>query len=209
MDNPQHQDKAPPMKTAEEFLKEEVKSARNGIAVFLVIAFIFCRIVQIFSRRPGTSGAVMMVGSAFSLVPFIIFYDERVQETGTPDKIGPGVFIIAFFTLLVIDYAYAFYDSRKSARIPSRALGQGRLHWIFPGVRPALVGFVSDMAFCAMLMASLEAFDCPIQYEYFRIITAWVILTHLAMAMQHWWFTGRIRQTHKRATYYHKQVRNW
>lgn len=209
MDNPQHQDKAPPMKTAEEFLKEEVKSARNGIALFLLVAFTFCRFIQVHSRRPGTSGVVMMIASMFSVVPFIIFYEQRVLEKGVPDSFGPGALVTAFLILLAVDFYYAMKNTGKKIRIPARSLGRGKLDWLFPKAPPALVGFLSDMASCLFLILLVSLFNCPIQEEYLRIMAAWLVLTHAAMAIQFWWFAGRIRQTRKRATYYHKQVKDW
>lgn len=203
------QDKAPPMKEPEEFLKEEVKSARNGIAVFLIIAFAFCRILQVFSRRPGTSGGLIILASAFSLVPFFIFYEQRVKETGQPDGIGPGAFGCAFVIVFAVDVFYALLRVRRKQHTPTRALGCGKLDWAFPYLPPALVGLISDITLCASMLWLCNLFRMPIHVEYFSIITAWIVITHAVMGIQYWWFAGRIRQTRKRATYYHKQVKEW
>ena len=207
MSEQENPDKMPPMKSAEEFAQEELKSARNGIAVFLVIAFTFCRIIQIFSRRPGTSGRLMMAATVFSILPFLVFYEHRLEETGQADQIDPRVFVMFFATALALDLFFAAMRKNRYVRIPPRALGAGILDRIYAKAPPALSGFVSDMTFCVALLSILIMFNSPIQVEYFRVIASWIVLSHVAIAMQYWWFVGRIRQTRRRATYFHTQIK--
>ena len=186
-------DRPPPPKSAEEYLKEEFKSARTGVAVLLVVSYTLGRSVQLFSRKPGTSGGVPIVGSMIAIVAFSCYYVVTVQELGREDAIGLEYLILASLIWLVIDFAKATF--RRRSAVGDYCLGRGILWRWLPNMSFRSVGFSSDLVVASTAGLFFHWMDSPIQANWFAAMIAWLSITHA-------WYLIRvisIRQRMKRA----------
>lgn len=200
------ENKPPAIKDPKEFFQEEVKSARNGLAVLLLLSLIGGRIIQGMSRLPGTSGPVMTIFTMLSYLPFMIYYDERAAELDE-DPINSAGFAIVFGVLFLLHAMATTVQSFRGPRVGPYEMGQGFLGRLFPRMNPYLAGLFSDALVGLGLFVLFREMDCPIQAEYFLLITFWCLFTQTAWILRQFYYECRIREARKRAVQYSMSMR--
>lgn len=201
-------DLPPPNQEAEKFLQEELKSARNGIACLLLLAILLGRTVQIFTRKPGTSGAFLVLASLLSIFPFSFFYLGSYERSEIADAIDPTYYIYAFGFFAFMEIAFAVLNSFRDTQPGLRVLGTGILQSRFPGWHPDIAGLVGDVTVALMLAGIFHVNDSPIQANWFAAMAGWICVVHLALFWRRLTIAQKIAYARSRVANYRAQTRS-
>ena len=204
-DYPSHADKAPPpTKEAEEYLRDEIKSVRNGIGGFLIAGFTVSRTLQIFSRKPGSSGIMLLLAwipAAFIQHFYFLGCVENYGRTdATPYELLILVQLAMWFCGVLI-----FLSRNKAPK--HRSLGNGLLGKLFPHTAPNKVGIISDAAIGLLLIVLLHALQSPTQAGWYQAITCWTLFCHGCIYLHGWSLRQRVKAAKRRAKHWRKDVR--
>jgi len=197
-------DKAPPAKHAEEYLKDEVKSARNGIGGLLLIGHTLCRTVQVFSRVPGSCGGLML----FAWIPAVgaqaYYFQGNLELHGRQDAIDFEWLILAQTVWWSTGLLMTMVGRH---RVAESNRGRGVLGSFLPGWSPAAVGMISDAVVGGALTALLFGFDSPAAAGWYQMMLALLLFCHSFEYACRWLIQQRIRAAQRRAQSWRKNVR--
>lgn len=199
-------EKAPPSRLTEEYVKEEINSAKNGIGGLLIIGFSVARTIQIFSRVPGTAGvthlATFFLGSglqAFYLV-------GHQQQYGRVDATDFQWLLVAQFACWFVGFAALMVRGRKSPRIRPNEAGRGLLSRYLPFLSHDVAGVVSDTLVGAALIGILYAIGSPIQANTYIVILGLTLFCHACVLGQRFSYRQRVRYAQRRAAKWPERV---
>ncbi|MCD0458130.1 hypothetical protein [Roseiconus lacunae] len=200
-------DKPPPNKLSEDYLKEEIKSARNGISGFLMLGFAVGRTVQIFSRRPGTSGLWMLVAWLPGVGLQGFYLAGHAQKYGRTDA-TPFEWLIAFQALIwMYCLVVAVLQATFRTSPPMKDIGTGVLGRYLPISLQNQSDPLSDAVVGIVLIMGLHLIGSPVQAGTYQVIVGWIMICHCCVFYRDWSFRQRMRQTKARAGRWHEDVR--
>ena len=198
-------DRQPPNKESEEFVKEEIKNARNGIGGFLIAGLAVCRTLQVFSRIPGSSGLWLSLAWMAGTVIQGFYLYGHVQKYGRIDAIPFEAFLTLQYLWWLADVAVRIWLSRKQSK-PAR-LYQGRgvffRHWM----RDDIAGPASDVVVGLGLILFFRLFGCPTLANWYSVILGWTVFCQGFLFAHELWLRLRIRAARRRATRWQKDIR--
>ena len=204
---PGHTDRPPPDKQEQEYRAEERKSLRNGIGGFLMAGFAMGRTLQIFSRTPGSVGAILVVAWAGAAFMQGYYLHGHVQTYGRIDAIPfellIAVQVVWWLVGLVLTFGHVLYRTQPR----DSDLGRGILSFYLPQLSPADVGIVSDVAVGLSLAGVLRLCASPIQSNWYLAMVAWILICHVALFLHQWNLRRRIREAKQRAVGWRAEVR--
>lgn len=198
-------DRQPPDKKAEQFLKEEVKSARNGVGGFLIAGLAVCRTLQVFSRVPGTTGLYSQLAwlAGATIQGFYLF--GHTEKYGRIDRISFESILTLQYLWWLVGVGIAVWSSRR--RTANARLYPGRgiffAHWM----RDDFAGLGSDAVIGIGLIVLFRVFGCPTLANWYSVILGWTVLCHALLFGHELWIRLRIRAAKRRSAYWNKQVR--
>ncbi|MEM8669445.1 MAG: hypothetical protein AAGG48_18110 [Planctomycetota bacterium] len=200
-------DKPPPNELSEEYLQEEIKSARNGLGAFLIAGFAVGRNIQVFSRQPGTAGLYLLVAWPLgaALCGFYLF--GHAEKYGEIDKIHPAWLLALQGGLWALGALMTGWNAIFGKRIPDQELGKGFLFRHSSRLTKRAAGAASDLIIGLCLLGVLYALNSPVQARCYAAILGWLQLCHLCVFLRDWLFRIRLRETKQRARRWHKDVR--
>lgn len=199
-------DKPPPNKLSEEYLQEEIKSARNGIGLLLIVGFTMGRHIQVMSRRPGTSGILLVaawpLGACISCFYLAAATGDRDSAEATP-FLGFMVVQGAFWLVSFVKALATSIDRQPHFR----ALGEGFLARHIPGLDQRMAGIASDFLVGVLMVVGLYTIESPVVGNCYLGIFGLLMLCHGCVYFRDLQWRGRIRSAQKRATNWHEDVR--
>lgn len=198
-------DRRPPNKESEEFVKEEIKSARNGIGGFLIAGLTVCRTLQVLSRVPGSSGLYLNLAWVAGATIQGFYLYGHVQKYGRLDAISFEAFLILQYFWWLADVAVRVWFSRK--RAASGRLYQGRGVFFGHWMRDDVAGLASDLVVGLGLILFFRLFACPTLANWYSVILGWTVFCQGFMFARELWIRLRIRAARRRAAYWQKDVR--
>lgn len=191
-------DKAPPAKTAEEFAKEEINSAKNAVAVMLLLGFAACGSVHLFSRRLATNSLSLHAGQLLGALLPAVVYQGRVEATGAHDAVRFELLLLALVGIwLAATVVHLF--RRGSTPTCQIEFGDSILSPLLPS---KAAGFLGDLAVAASLSLLFYGFASPIQGDYFLGLMTWLVFCH------GWVFARRLLHQARRDAAV-KRATNW
>lgn len=200
-------DKPPPNKLSEEYLKEEVKSARNGIGGFLMLGFALGRTLQVFSRRPGSSGLWLLLAWLLGVSLQGFYLIGHAEKFGRVDA-TPFEWLLAAQALAwLFCFAIACAQAIGRRLPPMNEVGAGILEKYLPKTMRRHAGIISDALIGGVLIVGLRQLGSPVQAGTYQVIVGWVMACHAGVFYRNWVFQQRIRSAKYRALHWHKDVR--
>lgn len=204
MDNstPWVPNKPPPTGTPEDYHREEIKSAKTGVAILLIIGFGMARTIQVFSRWPGTSGVVMMLLWPAGLVVEGTYLLQHLEEYGRIDATDCRDLIAAQFAVYAVGLVVRLFRHRDAPTINQHDPGRGVLCWMLPFASHDVGGAISDLVVGATLIGIFHALGSPIQAGTYQVILGLTVFCHVCVLGQ--------RLSHRlRADAARRRARNW
>lgn len=201
-------DKAPPNKLSEDYLKEEAKSAKNGIGGLLMIGFSVARAIQVFSRVPGTAGvyhyATFFVGIGLQAV-YLIGHQEKYGRVDATDfRWLIFAQLACWFVAILCELVRTV---RRSPRIQPTYSGRGILCQYLPSLTTDVGGIISDVAVAAGLIALLHAIGSSVQANTYKVILGLTMFCHACVHGQRFSYRQRVRYARRRARHWPNDVR--
>ncbi|APZ93411.1 hypothetical protein [Fuerstiella marisgermanici] len=198
-------DRQPPNKQSEEFVKEEIKSFRNGIGGFLIAGLTVCRTLQVFSRIPGSSGLWLNLAWIAGAAIQGFYLSGHVQKYGRVDVISFEAFLTFQYLWWLVDVAIRIWFSRKRSR-PAR-LYQGRAIFFRHWMRDDIAGVASDVVVGVGMITFFRVLACSTLANWYSVILGWTVFCQGFLLARELWIRLRIRATRRRAAYWQKDVR--
>lgn len=201
--NPWVPDKPPPGNLPEDYLREEIKSAKNGLGGLLIGGFTAGRTIQVFSRVPGTSGGIvtMLWLIGFFLQSYYLFGHR--EKYGEVDAIPYELFLLTQGAWWCVHLLCGFFGPRRS----DYELGRGILCRFLPMYSHEAGGVISDVFVGMGLIGVLHLLDCPTQASTYYMILGLTLFCHVCVAGQKKSYELRLNAARKRAKNWHKDVR--
>ncbi|MCA9178415.1 MAG: hypothetical protein KDB14_28335 [Planctomycetales bacterium] len=201
-------DLPPPDKQAQDFLKDEIKSARNGIGAFMILGFSLARSIQVFSRVPGSSGLYFQLAWTIGVALQGFYLAGHVEIHGRVDAVPFEYLLILQGACWLVSFFILAVHWTLSTRPPhDKAMGRGLLTRHLPGLSEQKGGIVSDVAVGGLLIVLLLALRCPVQAACYRFMLGWTLCCHLAIYLRDAQYRWRIRTAHRRAARWRDDVR--
>lgn len=200
-------DKPPPNKLAEDFLKEEIKSARNGLGGFLIAGFAVSRNIQIFSRQPGTAGLHLILAwpVGAGLCGFYLY--GHAEKFGEIDSLHPAWLLALQGIVWAAGVLITIWNSFFGRRISVQELGEGFLFRTSHRLSRRATGIGSDLVVGTALVAVLFALDSPVQARCYLVILGCLSMCHACVLVRDLLYRLRIRDAKRRAGRWHEDVR--
>lgn len=201
-DSLSHVSKPPPDNKPEDYIKEEIKSARNGLGLVLILGFSLGRTSQIFSRKPGTSGVIFQFAWVFGAAVQAAWFFSVTDQYGQTDAIPYGwiLGIQGFFWLRDI-------CKKQPRRIGFKHLGTGVFEEKLTRLSPAAAGVVSDILVSLFIAMIFHLLQCPMQSGWYLTITAWISFCHACVVLQGWIYRIRLGDARRRAKHWQNDVK--
>lgn len=200
-------DKPPPSNLSEDYLREEIKSAKNGIGGLLMIGFSVARTIQVFSRVPGTAGVTMlmiwMLGIGLQAA-YLIGHEEKFGQVDATECVWLIVAQLGWWTLGAIR---ELFRTKRQTQIAVNEPGRGVLCRLLPFVSHDMGGAISDVVIGALLVVGLHAVGSPIQAGTYQVILGLTVFCHLCVFGQRLSYRLRVNAARKRARNWKKDVR--
>ena len=204
LSKPSHDHFQPPVKSDKEYLKEEIKSVRNGLGGFLIAGFALGRTSQIFSRVPGSSGALLMIGWLAGVFIQGFYFYGYTENYGWTDA-TPFEALIAVQAVVWIAGCVLLLLRKRPTR--GSDLGIGMLVRFCPTLGKQNCGVLSDLCVGLLLAGILFAINSPVQAQWYLVITAWISFCHLCAFLRQWSYQLGMRAAARRARSWQKDVR--
>lgn len=200
-------DKPPPNKLSDEYLQEEIKSARNGIGGFLIVGFMLGRNIQVFSRLPGTSGLYLVLAWPLAAGLCGFYLHGHAEQFGATDAI-PFQWVIVIQSLIwALGLPVTLWRCTIGKRINEQEIGEGFLFRRSQRLTRWTAGVWSDIVAGAVLVGLLFAFDSPVQAKFYLVVLGWLACCHGCVLFRDLLWKARIRAAKRRANAWHEDVR--
>lgn len=200
-------DKPPPTKQTEDYLKEEIKSIRNGIGGFLLAGFTVGRTLQVFSRAPGSCGVLLHFAWIVGIFIQGFYFIGHVETHGRVDASPYELLICIQVMLWVIGLIITLRSDVRSKKIDPRYLGRGVLKANFPKANDVLIGVVSDILQGLLIIGFFNLVGSPVQAGWYKFILVWVLVCHACAYLRGWSYRRRVRSAMKRSASWREDVR--
>ena len=200
-------DKQPPQKESEEYLEEEIKSARNGFGGLLIAGFALARTLQVFSRTPGSCGVLLLAAWLAAVAVQAVYFQGHIEKHGVIDATPYHWMLVAQSLPWSVGCLMTVFRSRRRRPIPDRELGRGILSSHLPKLSITAAGVVSDIAIGCVLIVALHLLGSPVQAGWYQVITGWAVFCHSCVFLRGWSYRQRVRAAAKRSKSWRNDVR--
>ncbi|MEM9409652.1 MAG: hypothetical protein AAGA30_00975, partial [Planctomycetota bacterium] len=183
---------------------EEIKSARNGLGGFLIAGFSVGRTCQIFSRKPGTCGRLLLGAWVVGIGIQWFYFTGHVDKYGPIDATPFELLLLIQAVLWVVDCISMLAKKRQPG---DKELGVGLLSNLLPKSSLFVSGLISDVVTGLAIYGLLIAVESPVQANWYLAITVWIVFCHFCIAFKAFTYRQRVRAAVKRSKRWRKDVK--
>ncbi len=190
----------------QDHIKQEMESYRFGLGAVLIFVFTIGRSVQIFSRIPGTSGAIFVLAWLGSFIAQAWYYQVNVDASGTPDLIAIEWMLLIQAVFFLVGLVILICRQVRGEEVDPFVIGTSIFSRLLPNIKPANQDAASDMIVAAGLSLFFFALDSPIQGGWYRAMLFWMLIGHLWLAACERIQSRRLRNAQRRAAYWSRRL---
>lgn len=150
---------------------------QDGYAMLMCLLFAVTKTVQLFSRRPGTTGTwffgfVFWIGFGIQL----LYYQANVEATGRFDAVPEKAFLLIHIGWFLFHRVRRFFEPRRRGRVHSYDPGVGILRNAFPNWSLGAANFASDAIVSGLMFLACFYGGCPILAGWYFYMPIWLLL---------------------------------
>lgn len=210
MSHDQFHESPPNWRETEEYVRDERKSAKNGLGGLLFVMYSAARIVQVFSRVPGTPGDYMLFATMIGIglqAYYLVGHEEMHGSVDATDFRLMLAIQIVWFLVGVVSHICRGWHSKGHSR-PSDQ-GSGILRFLTrrsPFLAPA-ADVLSDLLVGIAIISLLDHLGSQVQAITYAVALAATCVCHVAAWGRRTVMSYRLAYAMRRSSRWHRDVR--